>query len=62
MWVKLEEKQLKKKTSKTLAKRGSKQECTINTVERAVLSAAAICMSEGGNFIPRIVIFPRRNM
>lgn len=48
--------------SKSLVKRGSKQEVTINMAEGAVLSAAAICMSEGGNFIPRIIIFPRRNM
>jgi len=47
------------KPSKTLVKRGSKQEGTISTAERAVLSAAAICVSEEGNFIPRIIIFPR---
>jgi hypothetical protein len=51
----------KTKPSKTLVKRGSKQEGTVNTAERAVLSAEAICVSEGGNFIPRITIFPRRN-
>jgi hypothetical protein len=50
------------KARKTPAKRGGKQESTINTAERAVLSAAVICVSEGGNFIPRIIILPRRNM
>jgi hypothetical protein len=50
------------KPSTTLVKRWSKQEGTINTAERVVLSAGAICVSEGGNFIPRIIIFPRRNM
>jgi len=50
------------KPRKTHVKRGSKQEGTINTAERAVLLAAVICVSEGGNFIPRIIIFPRRNM
>jgi len=50
------------KPRKTPVKRARKQESTINAVERAVLSAAVICGSEGRNFIPRIIIFSRRNM
>jgi hypothetical protein len=61
MWIKGRE-PVQTKPSKTLVKPGDKQEGAINSAERAVLSAAAICVSEGGNFIPRIIIFPRRNM
>ena len=50
------------KPSRILVKRGGKQEGAINRAERAVLSAAAICVSEGGKFISRIIIFPSRNM
>jgi len=50
------------KPRKTLVKRGIKQEGAIKTAERADLLAAVIWLSEGGNFIPRIIIFPGRNM
>ena len=49
------------KPSNTINKHGSKQEGTINSAV-LVLSAAVICVSEGGNFIPRIITFRRRNM
>ncbi|KAG5876596.1 hypothetical protein JTB14_021563 [Gonioctena quinquepunctata] len=52
----------KAKKSKVLAVKGRRQVGAKSSAERGVLCTAAICMTAAGNFVPPMVIYPRRRM
>lgn len=50
------------RSSKVFALKGRRQVGAITSAERGLLSTFEVCMLAGGTFIPRFVIFPRKNM
>lgn len=50
------------KPQKVLAKKGKKQVGQIVSAEKGETTTALVCMSAGGNFIPPMLIFKRKNM
>lgn len=50
------------KSAKILAQKEKKQVGAITSAERGVLSTVVIFMAAGGNFIPPLIIFPRKRM
>ena len=50
------------KPSKVFALKGRKQVGSLTSAERGLLSTAVIYASAGGNFVPPMIIFPRKRM
>ncbi|KAJ8956832.1 hypothetical protein NQ318_014246 [Aromia moschata] len=50
------------KHTKVLAMKGKKQISTLTSAERGSLITVVTCMSPAGQFIPPMIIFPRKNM
>lgn len=50
------------KNTKVLSLKGKRQVGAITSAEKGLLSTFAVCMSAGGNYVPPLVIFPRKRM
>lgn len=50
------------KCSKVVSLRGKKQVCSLSSAERGALMTLVVCMSAAGQFVPPMIVFPRKNM
>nr|CAH7765781.1 unnamed protein product [Callosobruchus chinensis] len=50
------------KRSKVISVKGKKQVAALRSLERGKLRTVVTCMNASGNYVPPLIIFPRKNM